>query len=58
MELKYWQHPADDAKIIEAKEHKDQIIRAYTEGSKTEQHVGSGVAIFVGKELAVQKKSR
>jgi ribonuclease HI len=56
VELKYWQHPADDAKIIEAKEHKDQTIHAYTDGSKTEHGVGSGAAIFVGKELAVQKK--
>jgi hypothetical protein len=29
VEPKYWQHPADDAKIIEAKEHKDQTIHSY-----------------------------
>jgi hypothetical protein len=55
VELKNWPHPAD-VKIIEAKECKEQTIQAYTDGSKNERRVGSGVAIFVGKELAAQLK--
>ena len=56
VELKYWQHPADEAKILEADEHKDQTIHAYTDGSKTRNGVGSGVALYIGTELALQEK--
>jgi len=56
MELKYWQHPADEAQILEADEHKDQIIHAYTDGSKTRHGVGSGVALCIGTDLALQEK--
>jgi ribonuclease HI len=56
VELKYWQHPADEAKIIEADEHKNHIIHTYTDGSKTRNGVGSGVALFIGTELALQGK--
>jgi late competence protein required for DNA uptake (superfamily II DNA/RNA helicase) len=56
VELKYWQHPADEAKIPEADEHKDQIIHAYIDGSKTRHGVGSGVALYIGTDLALQEK--
>jgi ribonuclease HI len=55
VELKYWQHPADEAKILEAHENKDQTIHAYTDGSKTRNGVGSGVALYIGTELALQE---
>ena len=57
VELKYWQHPADETKILEAEEHKDQTIHAYTDGSKTRNGVGSGVALRIGTELALQENS-
>ena len=56
MEIKYWQHPADDAKIIKAEKGKDHTIQAYTDGSKTGHGVGAGITIFVGTELAVQER--
>jgi ribonuclease HI len=56
VELKNWPHSADAVKIIEDKEYKKQTIQAYTDGSKNEQGVGSGVAIFVGKGLVAQLK--
>jgi ribonuclease HI len=56
LEIKNWPHPADAVKIIEAKGYQGQTIQAYTDGSRNEHGVGSGVAIFVGKELAVQLK--
>jgi hypothetical protein len=56
VDLKHWQHSADDAKLIEADDHKDQLIHAYTDGSKTRHGVGSGVALFFGAELALQEK--
>jgi len=56
VELQHWQHPADEAKILVADEHKDQIIHAYTDGSKTQHGVGSGVATFIGIDLDLQEK--
>ena len=46
MEVKYWQHPADMiTRMIEDTEGKSQI-QIYTDGSKTEQGVGAGLAFF------------
>jgi hypothetical protein len=56
LEHKYWQHPTDEAKILEADEHKDQAIHAYNDGNKTQNGVGSGVALYIGSELALQEK--
>jgi hypothetical protein len=56
VELQYWQHPADEAKILESDEHKDQIIHAYTYGSKPQHGVGSGVALYIGTYLALHEK--
>jgi hypothetical protein len=56
VEFKNWSHPADAVKIIEGKENKESKIQLYTDGSKSEHRVGSGVAIFAGKELAAQLK--
>jgi len=49
-------HPADVVKIIEDNGYKERTFQIYTDGSKNEQRVGSGVAIFVGKELKAQLK--
>jgi ribonuclease HI len=38
------------------KEYKERTIQAYTDGSKNEHGVGSGVAKFVGNELAARLK--
>ena len=51
-----WPHPADVVKIIEDNGNKEQTIQIYIDGSKNEYGVGSGVAIFVGKELKAQLK--
>jgi ribonuclease HI len=56
VELKNWPHLADAAAIIEVKEYEDQTIQIYTDGSKNEQGVRSGVAIFTGKQLVTQLK--
>jgi len=34
VELKNWQHPADEAKTLEADEHADKLIHVYTDGRK------------------------
>jgi ribonuclease HI len=43
-------------KIIEDSGYKEQAVQIYTDGSKNEHGVESGVAIFVGKELTLQLK--
>ena len=37
VELKNWQHPADETKTLEADEHTDTLIQVYTGGSKKRQ---------------------
>jgi len=55
---KNWPHPADGAIIIEAEETKDSTVLAYTDGSKSELGVGSGMVIFIGNKIVTQIKSR
>ena len=54
VELKNLPHPADVVKIMEDNGYKEQTIQVYRDGSKNKQGVGSGVAIFVGRELKEQ----
>ena len=56
VELKNWPHPADMVAFIEVKEYDDKTIQIYTDGSKNEQGVGAGVAIFSGKGLVSKLK--
>ena len=46
MEVRYWQHPAE-ASISSTYEKEDKgSIHIYTDGSKTDKGVGSGIGIF------------
>ena len=49
-----WPHPADIVEIGEVDDNKMYNIELYTDGSKYENGVGSGVAAFVNKELVHQ----
>jgi hypothetical protein len=51
VELKNWPHPEDVVKIIEGNGCRYKTIQKYTDGSKNDHGVGSGLAIFVGKEF-------
>ena len=53
VKLKNWPHPAD-AVTIEVVSEEDATISAYTDGSKQDQAVGSGVAIFKGSNMVAQ----
>jgi ribonuclease HI len=57
-ELKNWPNPADVVKTTEDKGYEQRTILIYTNGSKNEHGVGSGVAIFVQQELALQLQFR
>ena len=54
LEYKKWPHPADIPTIQEANPCENYTVEAYTDGSRTDQGVGSGIAIFVSNELVHQ----
>jgi ribonuclease HI len=56
VELKNWTHPADVVKMKEVNGDKEHTIQVYTDGSKNDHGVGSGVAILVSNELKAQHK--
>ena len=58
VELKNWPNPANEAKTTEAKGCEQRTILIYTDGSKNDQGVGSGVAIFIQQKLAAQLQFR
>jgi hypothetical protein len=55
--LKYL-YLADRPIITVSEDNKDPTIQAYTDGSKGEQEVGSGAAIFIGTKIATEIKLR
>ena len=55
VQFKNWPHPAD-AVIIEVKSVGDATIAAYTDGSKQDRCVGSGVAIFEGSNMIAKER--
>jgi len=58
MEVKHWSHPAYSVKIIEGQEDSKHTINVFTDGSKSEHGVGSGVAIFTDSNLTDTTKYR
>jgi len=51
-------NPADTVRITEQNETTEHTIHIYTDGSKTEQGVGSGIAIYVNNKLTHQIKHK
>jgi hypothetical protein len=58
VEIQNWPEPADEVKTTEDKEYEQRTVVIYTDGSKNEHGVGSGVALFVQQKLAVQLQFR
>jgi ribonuclease HI len=56
MEVKNWIHQAKHITIIDGHEDSTHYIRAYTDGSKNEAGVVSGVAVFSGSSLKTTLK--
>ena len=46
METKYWTHPAHSIKILEEDEQSKGTLQVFTDGSKSQEGVGSGIAIY------------
>jgi hypothetical protein len=51
-----WTHPAEEIEMKEKCETMEYVIEVYTDGSKSENGVGSGIAIFIDKHLTFQLK--
>jgi ribonuclease HI len=58
MEVKHWTHPANTVEINDNPEDRTHNIHVYTDGSKSEQGVGSGIAIFIDSKVADTKQYR
>jgi len=58
MEVRYWQHPAEAS--IRSTDGKEETgsLPIYTDGSKTEKGVGSGIAIFESEKHIKSVQSR
>ena len=56
MEAKNWIHPAKYIAIIDGHKDSTHYIHAYTDGSKNEAGVGSGIAVFSGSSLKTTLK--
>jgi hypothetical protein len=58
MAVKNWIQPAKHMIIIDGHEDSAHYIQAYTDGSKNEVGVGSGIAVFSGSSLKTTFKYR
>ena len=55
MEVKHWTHPANTVEITDGQEDGNHNKHVYTDGSKSEQRVGSRIAIFKDSKLIDEK---
>jgi hypothetical protein len=53
-----WTHPADTVRICDKNELTEHSIHIFTDGSKHEHGVGSGVAIYIMSKLTYQIKHK
>ena len=58
MDIKNWIHPAKRITIIEGQDDSTHYIQAYTDGSKNEAGVGSGIAVFADSNLKTTLRYR
>jgi len=56
VEYRPWLHPAKALSIIETGAHEEAAICAYTDGSKYQGGVESGVVIFKGSDIIARQK--
>jgi hypothetical protein len=55
-DYKKWTQPAEAIEIKEKCERMEYVIEVYTDGSKSENGLGSRIAIFIDKHLTFQLK--
>ena len=56
VEHKHWPHPTQAVTIKEVENHEEATIHAYTDGSKYQTGVGSGVVILKGSDIIAREK--
>ncbi|KAJ4449775.1 hypothetical protein ANN_01179 [Periplaneta americana] len=56
MEVKFWSHPADFVKVVDDEKDSQHQLQVYTDGSKSTEGTGSGIAIFTSTNLIAQIK--
>jgi len=56
VEHRHWPQPAKAVTIKEVENHEKAKISAYTDGSKYQRGVGSGVVIFKGSDIIARQK--
>jgi len=55
MEVKHWTHPANTVEMTDGQEDSEHNIYVFTDGSKSDHGVGSGIAIFKENKLMEMK---
>jgi ribonuclease HI len=58
MDIKSWIHPAKHITVIEGQDDSTHYTQAYTDVSKNEAGIGSGVAVFAGGNLKTTLRYR
>jgi hypothetical protein len=58
MEIKHCTHPANSVEITGGQEDSKHNVHVYTDSSKSEHGVGSGIAIFTDSNITNTKKYR
>jgi len=58
MEVRYWHHPAETINFLTENKEETNTIHVFTDGSKSEQGVGTGVAIFRSGKHIISLKYR
>jgi ribonuclease HI len=58
MDTKNWIHLAKHITIVEGQDVSTHSIQTYTDGSKNEEGVGSGIAVFAGGNLKTTLRYR
>jgi len=55
VEYRNWPHPAKAIAIVESQSHEEATIRVYTDGSKYQGGVGSGVVIYRERNIIARQ---
>jgi len=58
MDIRNWVHPSKNITIIEGQEKNTHCLQMYTNGTKNEEDVGSGIAVFAGTNLITTQMYR
>jgi hypothetical protein len=56
VEYRHWPHPAKAISIEKTQNHEEATISAYTDASKHQGGVGSGVVIYKGRDIIARQK--